>query len=460
MCTEHGTNRRLFLKILGGLSAAAGASAPLYRALAGPPDAKDEFFVFIHAQGGWDVTLSLDPRHEAKGLVDPATTKNIDYASLTRWENDSAPIDGDEYSFRLVQPTGSNIVFGPAIGNLASYFSRLTVVNGLAVNTVSHQDGTAFAATGRHLAGGRVPASSVDTMMANELGTEQLFPAVSIRFPSAFVGDTLDRRAMPLMVDSIGSMGKSLTRAPKYELPEDRAQVTAVLTEEANELALRAADPTAWKGFALQFQSLQKMMGGGVQDLLDANKLKALQPGFDYAAQYMGSFAVNAAFAIEAMKQKVPLVRSVAFAMGSFDTHGADYTDQGQKQQELFNVLAKMLEIMDATPHPTRAGHKLSDHVHIVVVSEFCRTPQINLGGGRDHYPNGSALVISPRFVSNKVFGASDEEQLLPKASRKFSDGDRAMAPPDLLATFVSAFGVDPRKYMRDGEVVPEMLKP
>jgi hypothetical protein len=28
-----------------------------------------------------------------------------------------------------------------------------------------------------------------------------------------------------------------------------------------------------------------------------------------------------------------------------------------------------------------------------------------------------------------------------------------------LLATFLGAFGVDPRKYMRDGEVVRELLK-
>ena len=40
-----------------------------------------------------------------------------------------------------------------------------------------------------------------------------------------------------------------------------------------------------------------------------------------------------------------------------------------------------------------------------------------------------------------------------------FSDGRRALSPPDILATFVSAFGGDPRKYLRDGEVIPAMLK-
>ena len=35
----------------------------------------------------------------------------------------------------------------------------------------------------------------------------------------------------------------------------------------------------------------------------------------------------------------------------------------------------------------------------------------------------------------------------------------RAIAPPDLLATMLGAFGVDPRRYMRDGEVVRALLR-
>lgn len=448
-------DRRNFIKCLGGAGAAALASGPLLRAMASPTG-EGEFFVFIHAQGGWDVTVGLDPRWEAKGLIDPATNKNMDFASLKKWK-DGGTIDGGEVSFAPVQPAGSKIVFGPAIGDLGDKFDRLTVVNGLAVNTVSHGDGTVFAATGRHLAGGRVPASSIDTMMANEFGAGQILPAVSVRFPSSFVGNTLDRRAMPLLVDGIGSMGRALARTNMNLGVEDRNAVTALLTQEANDLAKISNDPTAMNGFALQLQALTKMTGGPVQSLFESAKLQAAQPSFDYRAQYMGTTAYNFAFAVEAMKAN--LVRSVAFGAGSFDTHNNSYLDQGQKQQELFDLIARMIEVLDVTPHPTLAGKRLSDHTHILVVSEFCRTPQINQTMGRDHYPNGSALVVSPKFRGNTVYGASDPEQLLPKTSGKFVDGDRAAGPADLLATFVSAFGVDPRKYMRDGEVIKELLR-
>ena len=38
--------------------------------------------------------------------------------------------------------------------------------------------------------------------------------------------------------------------------------------------------------------------------------------------------------------------------------------------------------------------------------------------------------------------------------------GSVATLQPDLLATFIHAFGVDPRRYLRDGEIVPELYPP
>jgi hypothetical protein len=179
-------DRRTFLKLLGGGAAASAvASVPLLRALAesGANGSKSdgEFFVFVHASGGWDVTLWADPRNTAVGIVDPATTENTDTGALRRWVD--RKIDGDEASFEIVRPKGSAIGFGPGIGDLADRYDRLTVINGLSMNTVSHPDGTAYSATGRHLNGGRVVAASVDTAVANELGREQIFPVVSVVSP-------------------------------------------------------------------------------------------------------------------------------------------------------------------------------------------------------------------------------------------------------------------------------------
>lgn len=414
-----------------------------------------EFFIFIHAQGGWDVTLWSDPRNELKGIVHPASTDNTDKSQVRLWQD--APLDGNTKTFQLVRPKNSSLVFGPGIGELANMPDRITVINGLAMNTVAHPDGSTFSATGRHPQGGRVAASSIDTMLSNELGVDQLLPTISLRFPSAFVGDNLDRRAVPLQVDDVGSVGRTLFRTQNWDASGERDKVTAVLSEEASDLAKHSTYPGVLEGMNLQFGSLHRMLSTDLQAVFTANQLKQLHPDFNYKARFGGGPAVNASFAVEALKRNI--VRCVSFTFGSFDTHGNNYKTHAQNQQELFDLVAALVKRLDGTPHPTKQGAKLSDHTHILVISEFCRTPQINLATGRDHYPNNSALVVSPKFKTNFMFGKTDVEQLLPMPAKKFTDGDRAIAPPDLLATMLGAFDIDPRKYMRDGEIVRELLK-
>jgi hypothetical protein len=447
------TTRRRFLQM-----AAAAAFTDLLpmRALADATKANDgEFFIFIHASGGWDVTLWSDPRNEAKGLVHPASTDNTDKSQVRLWQD--APLDGATKTFQLIHPKNSSMVFGPGIGALSEMPDRITVINGISMNTVAHPDGSTYSATGRHPQGGRVAASSIDTMLANELGLEQLLPTVSLRFPSAFIGDNLDRRAVPLAVDDVGSVGRTLFRTQLYDANPERDKVTALLSEEAADLATHSTYPGQLEGLDLQYKSLRRMLGTNLNEVFTANSLKQAQPELNYKGRFSGGPAVNAAFAIEAMKRNI--VRCVSFQFGSFDTHGTNYKTHAQNQNELFDMIAALVRKLDATPHPTKQGAKLSEHTHILVVSEFCRTPQINLASGRDHYPNNSALVVSPRFKTNLTFSKTDPDQVLPMPAKKFTDGDRAIAPPDVLATMLGAFQIDPRKYMRDGEVVKELLK-
>lgn len=451
--------RRSFLKVLGGTAAASLAAVPLMKAIADPSAAEGDFFLFIHASGGWDVTLWSDPRNEKKGLVDPATTANTDTTGLKLWKN--KPFEGEDSTFEIVQPAGCKIPFGPGIGDLVELHDRICLINGLAMNTVSHPDGTVYSATGRHTQGGRVEASSIDTMIANELGREQTFPLVSVNFPSFYVdgsGSLLDRRVVPLRIGAIDAITRTLARSEMYESSADRAEITAMLTEEATDLAGKSNYPDVLQGMALQYKSLERMLAADLQTAFSPKSLRDNHPELDFKARRIGQTAVAAAFAIEAMKRN--LVRCVSFAVGGFDTHvGSNYRFQASLQQDLFDLVAALVRSLDETPHPTKQGSKLSDHAHLIVVSEFCRTPMINVGGGRDHYPNNSALVISPRFKGNFLFGKSDQDQLLPSEAGKFVDGPRPIAPPDVLATFVSAFGIDARKYLRDGEVVKELLR-
>ncbi|MBV8761375.1 MAG: DUF1501 domain-containing protein [Deltaproteobacteria bacterium] len=423
--------RRTFLQLLG----ASALSRPLWGAV----KHTEQYFIFIHAAGGWDVTLWADPRNERKGLVEPASTDNTDLTALTHWKK--VALDSDTDTFEILAPSDVPMTFGPGIGDLYDLRDRLTIVNGLAMNTVSHPDGTCFSATGRHLAGGRAPASSIDVAIANELGVSQLLPDVSIQFPSAYIGDSLDRRAIPLRVPSAATIAKSLARSDAYFNDDDRASITALLTDEAHALAKHSAFPETYERLAAQESALPKLLGNELKAAFTPQALMAAYPQLDYKAKTLGQGALGAAFAVEAMKRN--LVRVVSFALGGLDTHNQNYKFHAHTQQELFGTIATMVKLLDDA--------KLSDRTHILVFSDFCRTPQINLAGGRDHYPNNSALVISPRFKRGRVFGKTDHEQLLPA-------GDKPLSPPDLLATFLAAFNIDPRRYLRDGDVIKDML--
>src|SRR5262245_19891993 len=141
------TKRRTFLKVLGTGAASALASGPLFRAFGQAANASREHFIFIFASGGWDVTLWSDPRNEAKGLVAPATSSLVDITGISEWRAAA------NNSFQLVQKNG--YALGPTVGPLLPIFNRATLINGVAMNTTSHDDGTYFSSTGRHLAGSR-----------------------------------------------------------------------------------------------------------------------------------------------------------------------------------------------------------------------------------------------------------------------------------------------------------------
>ncbi|MBK6693394.1 MAG: DUF1501 domain-containing protein [Myxococcales bacterium] len=445
-------NRRSFLKLFAATGAASTASLPVLRALANPSGVEESFIV-IHASGGWDVSLWADPRNARVGLVDPATDEVVETAGIRHWT--PKPLGDGTSSFELVRRGA--LTLGPVMGNLTDRADRLTLVNGIAMDTVSHRDGAFYSATGRHLAGGRAVQTSVDSVLASELGAADLLPLVSVEFPSTFVSRTLDPRGMPLRMSRVTTAGDSVARSDAWTTAQDRDAVTAVLAEEAADLAASSYDPVPAERMKLQYEALRRLLADkGTGQLFDENKLRTVaQPRFfvDGAGQrvvrrFQDTMALNAAFAVEAIKKRV--VRCVSFAVRGFDTHSADYADAPLKYQEFFDVIATLIDRLDA--------EGLSDRVHILVVSDFCRTPQINLRGGRDHHPNNSALIVSPRFKGGRAFGGTDAGQLLSTNYIQEATGARPIQPGDVIATLLAAMGIDPRAHLRDGVVMPEVL--
>ena len=80
-----------------------------------------EFFVFLIALGGWDVTLWATTRAtKVRGILHPASTENTDTSQLETLGR-RTDTDGAFKTFELVRPLGSSHAFGPGIGDLVTW---------------------------------------------------------------------------------------------------------------------------------------------------------------------------------------------------------------------------------------------------------------------------------------------------------------------------------------------------
>jgi len=72
----------------------------------------------------------------------------------------------------------------------------------------------------------------------------------------------------------------------------------------------------------------------------------------------------------------------------------------------------------------------------VIVTGEFGRTPEINVYGGRDHWPNCFSLCIAGAGIAGgRVYGASDNDGMFVK--------DSAVEVPDFIATVYHKLGID-----------------
>ena len=78
---------------------------------------------------------------------------------------------------------------------------------------------------------------------------------------------------------------------------------------------------------------------------------------------------------------------------------------------------------------------ELQDDVLVAVASEFGRTPRLNPGGGRDHWPRAQSVLLFGAGIRPAIVGRTD--------ARGEEPVERPLAPEDVFATLVAALGLD-----------------
>jgi uncharacterized protein (DUF1501 family) len=112
-----------------------------------------------------------------------------------------------------------------------------------------------------------------------------------------------------------------------------------------------------------------------------------------------------------------------------WDTHSNNFDTVRQLSGVLDTAWASLMEDLQS--------QGLLESTLIVWMGEFGRTPKINGGNGRDHFPNAWSTVLAG--------GGIKGGQVIGKTS---ADGatveERPVTVPDLLATVCQALGIDP----------------
>jgi hypothetical protein len=133
-------------------------------------------------------------------------------------------------------------------------------------------------------------------------------------------------------------------------------------------------------------------------------------------------------------------VRFVQVNRGGFDVHANAFPAMRDHGDVMDPALAALIEDL--------AQSGLLKKTMIVMLSEFGRTPKINMTMGRDHHPGVfSCLFAGGGVKGGQVIGSSDEDAMLPK--------DRPVKVSHLHASICHALGIDP-----DKEVMTQLQRP
>ncbi len=136
-------------------------------------------------------------------------------------------------------------------------------------------------------------------------------------------------------------------------------------------------------------------------------------------------------------------VRFVQINRGGFDTHGDNFTRMREHGEVMDPALGSLLQDLAETG--------LIEKTMVVMLSEFGRTPRINDGAGRDHWPKCfSCFLAGGGIAGGTVIGASDEDGAMPH--------DNPVKVPDIHATICHALGIDPYKEVYTPQGRPMML--
>jgi uncharacterized protein (DUF1501 family) len=362
-------DRRTFLKAAAFAGLSVATPFPLRLAHADTHRYDGNFWVMVHARGGWDPTSLCDPKGRRSG-------------------QEGRPIN--HYS-RGDIGTAGNINYAPLPGMKSffdKYYQRLTVINGVDTSTNAHAQGRRY-------------------MWSGDL--EEGHPALPALIAAAH-GKTL-----PMSFISNGGFDATedlvaTTRARNPEIFNSLAQPNKINPEDAPTVHSEAAyDKIKQAVKARQQSSHHDQHLPHVRKAMSQLFTARLgEPEIRRILEYMPTELDDSNNPLKAQAQvalaayRAGLSVSVNLQLGGFDTHG----DHDRRHPDQLKELVEGIDFLMQEAE----RQQVADRVIVVMGSDFGRTPYYNDGDGKDHWPITSMMMMGPGIPGNTVIGQTTGE--------------------------------------------------
>ncbi len=334
--------------------------------------------IWISMNGGWDILEVTDPKVNSTAGVDVS------------------------YDFGLAHPV-AGATDGARIGRflpgIAALGKDLLVVRGLSMGTTSHTAGQVYCDTGILSNAGRVNAASVPSIVASE--SEATIPIIQL---NGGTEPQTDRGLLkPVSVVRAGNLDLYRSMYPTdADALERKMAVLDYLNASVERLRAETGDNDRVKALAAANDKVRGQFATNVGEKLAlTNADRALfQSGAPAGMGGGGSDSV--ALALKLINNGI--CTCVNLGIGGFDTHQNQTT-------ALTTLLARVDFMVSRLVEGLRLSGKL-DQTLIVMHSDFGRTPRVNGGNGRDHWPVGGALIIGGGLDGGRAVGATRDADL------------------------------------------------
>jgi len=303
---------------------------------------------------------------------------------------------------------------------VAGVTKDLTIIRSMTSKEGNHGRATYLLHTGYSPSGG-VVHPGIGSIVASELGPEDFDLPHFVSIQGQSIGPSfLGVPYAPFVVSD-----------PNRQPDNLATPVTGLRLERRLGLLKELEDPFARGGAAEQVRDHQALYRQTAHMVLSP-RVKA----FDLAAE---PTKIRDAYGRSPFGQGCLMARRLVEAGVTFvevqsngwDTHGSELA-----------TLKKLIPPVDQATAALLTDLKsrgLLENTLVIWMGEFGRMPQINLTGGRDHFPSAFNLALAGAGVKGgQVIGATDKLGT--------AVAERPVTVPDLFCTFCQLLGIDPRK--------------